>query len=89
MLGNSLQHVRSNPHPIVKCTGICGSFFSGEPIECGKTLCAHRAWETSRDGVTLYKLKKKVQDAVRCHFEEKDRPSVNRLHLVKDDVIPA
>jgi hypothetical protein len=38
---------------------------------------------------TLDKLKKKVQDAVRCHFEEKDRPSLIRLHLVKDEVIPA
>jgi hypothetical protein len=38
---------------------------------------------------TLDELKKKVQDAVRCHFDEKDRPSVIRLHLVKDEVIPA
>jgi hypothetical protein len=32
---------------------------------------------------TLRELKKKVQDAVRCHFDEKDRPSLIRLHLVK------
>jgi hypothetical protein len=38
---------------------------------------------------TLDALKKKLQDAVRCHFEEKDKPSVIRLHLVKDEVIPA
>jgi hypothetical protein len=38
---------------------------------------------------TLEELKKKVQDAVRCHFDEKDRPSLIRLHLVKDEVIPA
>ena len=38
---------------------------------------------------TLDELKKKVQDAVRCHFDEKDRPSLIRLHLVKDEVIPA
>jgi len=38
---------------------------------------------------TLDELKKKVQDAVRCHFDEKDRPFVIRLHLVKDEVIPA
>jgi hypothetical protein len=30
-----------------------------------------------------------VQDAVRCHFEEEARPRVIRLHLVKDEVIPA
>jgi hypothetical protein len=38
---------------------------------------------------TLDALKKKLQDAVRCHFDEKDKPSVIRLHLVKDEVIPA
>ena len=38
---------------------------------------------------TLDDLKKKVQDAARCHFEENDRPSLIRLHLVKDEVIPA
>ena len=38
---------------------------------------------------TLNALKKKLQDAVRCHFDEKDKPSVIRLHLVKDEVIPA
>jgi hypothetical protein len=32
---------------------------------------------------TLDELKKKVQDAVRCHFDEKDRPSLIRLHLAK------
>jgi hypothetical protein len=38
---------------------------------------------------SLDELKKKVQDAVRCHFEEKDRPVLIRLHLVRDEVIPA
>jgi hypothetical protein len=38
---------------------------------------------------TLDELKKKIQDAVRCHFDEADRPSLIRLHLVKDEVIPA
>jgi hypothetical protein len=28
-----------------------------------------------------------LQDAVRCHFEENERPRVIRLHLVKDEVI--
>jgi len=38
---------------------------------------------------TLDDLKKKVRDAVRCHFDDKEKPSVIRLHLVKDEVIPA
>ena len=36
---------------------------------------------------SLDELRSMVQDAVRCHFEERDRPRVIRLHLVKDEVI--
>ena len=38
---------------------------------------------------TLEELKAMIQDAVRCHFDEEARPRVIRLHLVKDEVIPA
>lgn len=38
---------------------------------------------------TLEELKKMARDAVRCHFEEDERPTIIRLHLVKDEVIPA
>jgi hypothetical protein len=36
---------------------------------------------------TLDELKREVQDAVRCHFVDEDRPRLIRLHLVKDEVI--
>lgn len=36
---------------------------------------------------TIDELKAMLQDAVRCHFDENDRPRVIRLHLVKDEVI--
>ena len=38
---------------------------------------------------TLEELKRMVQDAVRCHFEPPDVPALIRLHLVRDEVIPA
>jgi len=38
---------------------------------------------------TLDELKRMVHDAVRCHFEPDARPRAIRLHLVKDEVIPA
>jgi hypothetical protein len=38
---------------------------------------------------TLEELKGMIQDAVRCHFDEETRPQVIRLHVVKDEVIPA
>jgi len=38
---------------------------------------------------TFEDLKEMVRDAVRCHFEDDERPRVIRLHLVKDVVLPA
>jgi hypothetical protein len=38
---------------------------------------------------TLEELRAMVQDAVRCHFDDPSRPGVIRLHIVKDEVIPA
>lgn len=38
-------------------------------------------------GETLNELKTMVQDAVRCHFDDSERPHVIRLHMVKDEVI--
>lgn len=38
---------------------------------------------------TMDELKRNVREAVRCHFDEGDIPSVIRLHTVKDEVIPA
>lgn len=36
---------------------------------------------------TLEELRASVRDAVRCHFDERERPSVIRLHLVKDELL--
>ena len=37
----------------------------------------------------LEELKQMVRDAVNCHFDEKQKPSVIRLHWVRDEVISA
>ncbi len=37
----------------------------------------------------LAQLREAVRDAVRCHFDEADRPRVIRLHHVHDEVIAA
>ncbi|MBI2570534.1 MAG: 2-oxoisovalerate dehydrogenase [Candidatus Schekmanbacteria bacterium] len=36
---------------------------------------------------TLAELHELVRDAVQCHFEEKERPRMIRLHFVRDEVI--
>jgi hypothetical protein len=38
---------------------------------------------------SLEALQGMVRDAVRCHFNGDSAPSVIRLHIVKDEVIPA
>jgi len=38
---------------------------------------------------SLEELKTMTQDAVRCHFDKAQKPPVIRLHIVKDEVIPA
>lgn len=32
-------------------------------------------------------LKKMIQDAVICHFDEEKRPKVVRLHMVKEELL--
>jgi len=34
-------------------------------------------------------LHEQVRDAVRCHFEEGERPKIIRLHFVREEVIAA
>ncbi|MEO0083862.1 MAG: 2-oxoisovalerate dehydrogenase [candidate division WOR-3 bacterium] len=36
---------------------------------------------------SLDELKASIIDAVKCHFEEKERPRIVRFHLVKDEVM--
>lgn len=41
------------------------------------------------DAQTVAELRDNVRDAVVCHFEEAQKPSVIRLHFVHDEVIAA
>ncbi|MGH9075123.1 MAG: 2-oxoisovalerate dehydrogenase [Acidimicrobiales bacterium] len=36
---------------------------------------------------SLVELREMVRDAVTCHFDERDRPRVVRLHLVRDELL--
>ena len=36
---------------------------------------------------SLKRLREQVLDAVRCHFDEGERPKIIRLHFVRDEVI--
>jgi hypothetical protein len=38
---------------------------------------------------TMDELRQNVREAVHCHFDEGEAPSIIRLHLVKDEVISA
>jgi predicted RNase H-like HicB family nuclease len=39
------------------------------------------------EGETLDKLKENIKDAVKCHFDDKERPRIVRLHMVKDELM--
>jgi predicted RNase H-like HicB family nuclease len=36
---------------------------------------------------TIEALRDSIRDAVQCHFEDRDRPKLIRLHFVRDEVI--
>lgn len=36
---------------------------------------------------TWDELREAVQDAVRCHFDENEKPTVLRLHVVREEVM--
>lgn len=38
---------------------------------------------------TLAALRLAIQDAVRCHFDEGDRPRIIRLHIVSEEILAA
>ena len=38
-------------------------------------------------GETMDELRRMVREAVRCHFDEAERPRVIRLHMLKEEVL--
>jgi hypothetical protein len=38
---------------------------------------------------TWEELKLAVRDAVQCHFDEGEQPDLIRLHIVREEVVPA
>jgi len=36
---------------------------------------------------TYEDLKEEIKDAVNCHFDEKEKPSIIKLHFVRDEII--
>jgi hypothetical protein len=41
------------------------------------------------DADSYDELRKQVRDAVQCHFDAGERPTMIRLHYVKDEVLAA
>jgi len=63
-------------------------FMVEEDAEGGYTARA-LGYSIFTEAENLKELKDMARDAVRCHFDALERPSVIRLHIVKDEVIPA
>ena len=39
------------------------------------------------EAYSLEELKEMIKDAVRCHFDEDERPKIIRLHIVKQEIL--
>lgn len=39
------------------------------------------------EGDDLPALQKNIRDAVRCHFDDKEKPKVIRLHFVREELL--
>lgn len=39
------------------------------------------------EGDDLAALREQIRDAVRCHFDEPERPGIIRLHMVREELL--
>lgn len=61
-------------------------FLIDEAPEGGYTARA-MGYSIFTEADSLPELHENIRDAVRCHFEEADRPKLVRLHQVREEVI--
>ena len=61
-------------------------FLIEESVDCGFEAKA-MGHSIFTEGETYEEVKENIKEAVICHFEESDMPSIIRLHLVKDEVL--
>lgn len=61
-------------------------FLIEESLECGYEARAigHSIFT---EGETYEEIKENIKEAIKCHFDENERPGIIRLHLVKDEVV--
>jgi hypothetical protein len=57
------------------------------PEGCYEARALRHPIFTQADSVE--ELKTMLRDAVACHFTQESKPQVIRLHMVRDEVIPA
>jgi hypothetical protein len=63
--------------------------FSVEEAPEGGFVARALGYSIFTEADTLDRLRDAVRDAVRCHFDDDDRPKVIRLHFVREEVFAA
>jgi hypothetical protein len=63
--------------------------FSVEEAPEGGFVARALGYSIFTEAGTLDDLRAGVRDAVRCHFDDTDRPKVIRLHFVREEVFAA
>jgi len=67
----------------------CEVIFSVEEAPEGGFVARALGHSIFTEADTLEDLRAAVRDAVRCHFDDTDRPKVIRLHFVREEVFAA
>jgi hypothetical protein len=67
----------------------CEVIFSIEEAPEGGFVARALGHSIFTEADDLDALREAVRDAVRCHFDDADRPKVIRLHFVREEVIAA
>ena len=63
------------------------SLFLVEPDPEGGYTAQALGYSIFTEADTWDELKIAIQDAIRCHFDEDERPAMVRLHVVQDEVV--
>ena len=63
--------------------------FLGESAPEGGYIARALGHSIFTEADSLPELRRNVQDAVHCLFDESDKPKVIRLHIVQDEILAA
>lgn len=83
------EHATFLPVPDAREEQVSEIIFVVEDAADGGLLAKAVGASIVTEADSMQDLREVLRDAVRCHFEEADRPQLIRIHYVRDEVIAA